>query len=327
MIACALTGAADTTKKNPAVPVTPEQIARGLLRHFLAIIEFKSFTAAAEALRLTQPALTKSIKKLERIIGVTLLDRHHSNVFPTRYGEALASRAKLIELELARALYDIDALRGGLTGVINVGVGPSFIGHVADIILALRDRRPDLMVNISVDIMDSLLTGLIGGTLDVICTSLEFPSYPDIAKVPLLEVSNSVIASKSHPLAGQDTVEPKQLLAYPWVAFSKDNMGISRMGAFFAANNLRPPAITTSISSAEVVFDLLRKSDYLAAIPSLLTPIARSNALVEISTKAPFWRVMIGVAYRNTSNPPIAVREFINVCKRHFTPKKGLRAP
>jgi DNA-binding transcriptional LysR family regulator len=299
------------------------EVDKRLLRNFLSVIECKSFTTAAAALKLTQPALTKSIKTLERIIGVTLLDRQHGSVVPTRYGEALATRAKLMELELAHALSEIEALRGGFTGVVKVGVGPSFIGYIADVVLALQLHRPNLMVNVTVDIMDSLLAGLIGGTFDVICTSLEFASFPDIEKLQLLEGDNFVIASPAHPLASRNVVEPKELLVYPWVAFSKDNMGTSRMGAVFAANRLRPPAIRTTANSAEFMFDLLMKSNYLASIPSLLMPVASAAGLVRLPIHGPFWRVMIGIAYRKTTCPSIAVNEFISVCKTLFLPKNS----
>ncbi|MBU6471509.1 MAG: LysR family transcriptional regulator, partial [Alphaproteobacteria bacterium] len=219
--------------------IAEREIDSRFLRHFLAVVECKGFTAAAEALNLTQPGLTKSIQKLEQILGVKLLERHHKSVEPTAFGEVLAARARLIELELAHALSEIESMKGGLVGTINVGVGPSFINYVSEVVLAMQVHRPNVRVNVSVDVMDTLLTGLISGTFDIICTSLEFPSYPEIAKEALSEGEHFVVSAADHALQNRGAVNPKDLLAYPWVAFSKDNMGIARMGSVFAVNRLR----------------------------------------------------------------------------------------
>ena len=286
-----------------------------LLRHFLAVAECKSVTAAAEALHLTQPGLTKSIRKLEQILGVKLLERHHNGVEPTPFGEALASRARLIELELAHALSEIESMKGGLTGTVNVGVGPSFINCISQVVLAMQVHRPNVRVNISVAVMDTLLAGLISAGFDIICTSLEFPSYPEITQEPL-DVGEHLLASAAdHALQNRGPVNPKELLAYPWVAFSKDNMGIARMGAVFAANRLRPPRIASTTNSLEVMFDLIRNSNYLASIPASLRPNALANGLAELAMKGALWQATLGIAYRNNAPPSAPLQAFIHACR------------
>ena len=286
-----------------------------LLRHFLAVAECKSFTAAAEALHLTQPALTKSIRKLEQLLGVKLLERHHQGVEPTPFGEALASRARLIELELAHALAEIESMKGGLTGTVNVGVGPSFINCVSQLVLAMQIHRPNVRVNVSVAVMDTLLAGLISAGFDIICTSLEFPSYPEITKEPLSVGEHLVVCAADHVLRERGPVSPKELLAYPWVAFSKDNMGIARMGAVFAANRLRPPKITSTTNSIEVMFDLVRKSNYLASIPVSLRPNALARGLAELPVKGALWQATLGIAYRNSAALSAPLQAFIGACR------------
>ena len=286
-----------------------------LLRHFLAVAECKSFTAAAEVLHLTQPGLTKSIRKLEQILSVKLLERHRTGVELTPCGETLASRARLIELELAHALSEIDAMRGGLAGTVNVGVGPSFINCVSQAVLALQVHRPNVLVNISVAVMDSLLAGLLSGGFDIICTSLEFPSYPEINKEPLSVGEHLVVSAADHALQHRGPVSPKNLLAYPWVAFPRDNMGIGRMGAVFAANRLRPPRITSTTNSIEVMFDLVTKSNYLASIPASLSAKALAAGLAELPVKSALWQATLGIAYRTSAQPSAPLQAFIGACR------------
>ncbi len=295
--------------------IAEREIDSRLLRHFLAVAESRSFTAAAEALNLTQPGLTKSVHKLEQILSVKLLERHRTGVEPTPFGEALASRARLIELELAHALSEIESMKGGLTGTVNVGVGPSFINCVSQVVLAMQVQRPNVRVNISVAVMDTLLAGLISAGFDIICTSLEFPSYPEITKEPLGVGEHLVISAADHALQHRGAVNPKDLLAYPWVAFSKDNMGIARMGAVFAANRLRPPRITSTTNSIEVMFDLVTKSNCLTSIPASLRINALARGLAELPVKGALWQATLGIAYRRSAASSAPLQAFITACR------------
>ena len=65
-----------------------------LLRHFLGVVEKRNITAAAEALNISQPALTRSIRQLETTIGVPLFERLPTGVALTKPGEVLARRVK-----------------------------------------------------------------------------------------------------------------------------------------------------------------------------------------------------------------------------------------
>ena len=65
------------------------------LRQFLAVVELKSFTAAAEKLHMTQPALTRSVQQLEDRFGVKLIERGAKSFELTPFGRTLAERARL----------------------------------------------------------------------------------------------------------------------------------------------------------------------------------------------------------------------------------------
>jgi DNA-binding transcriptional LysR family regulator len=65
------------------------------LLHFLAAVKHGSFHKAAEALNVSQPALTKSIRRLETTLGLTLFERHARGISPTPYGDALASHGDI----------------------------------------------------------------------------------------------------------------------------------------------------------------------------------------------------------------------------------------
>jgi DNA-binding transcriptional LysR family regulator len=93
------------------------------LQHLRLAVEAGSISAAAAALGLSQPALTKSIRGLEAELGVALLERRARGVVPTACGEALLRRAGPVSVLLGDALREIAALRGGPREEAAIGAG------------------------------------------------------------------------------------------------------------------------------------------------------------------------------------------------------------
>ena len=85
------------------------------LKYFLGLLEHGNFNRAADALFITQPALSKSMRALEEDLGVQLLERTASGVIPTLYGRILANHAQLACQELRRANEQIEAEEAGIT--------------------------------------------------------------------------------------------------------------------------------------------------------------------------------------------------------------------
>jgi len=294
-----------------------------LLRQFITVVECRSFTIAADMLHVTQPALTKSIQKLEQRLEVKLLERHHNAVEPTRYGQVLASRAKLVELEIAHAVSEIQSLKGGHLGTVNIGIAFTLINDLPGAILSLQQKQPNVTVRVSVDVMDALIAGLLAGDLDVICTPMEFPPYPDIEAEPLFECEHVLLARNGHPLADGANVEPRQLLAYPWITFARDHMGTSKLGAVFAANHLPPPNAAITVSSLEIMFAALKQSNYLAAVPEPLMANAAADSLVLLPMKQSFWRIRLCMAYRRSTHPTQAINSMIDSLRSVFKSRRA----
>ena len=138
-------------------------------------------SAAAAELHISQPALTKSIRQLEDILGVELFERLPTGVVPTRFGEILARRTRLMDLEYRHAVAEIQAIKGGTGGTVNVGAGPVWAVRILPpIIAAFRRQQPKVKIKLRTGVIDTLVPALLGGELDVICASLDFPSASGI---------------------------------------------------------------------------------------------------------------------------------------------------
>ncbi|MBT4938561.1 MAG: LysR family transcriptional regulator [Rhodospirillaceae bacterium] len=94
------------------------------LNYFLGVLENRSYTAAAEALHITQPALTKAVQRLEAELEVELFDRDSRGTEPTKYGELLAVHARRLNEEHKHAKLEIENLKNGFNESVRVGAGP-----------------------------------------------------------------------------------------------------------------------------------------------------------------------------------------------------------
>lgn len=293
------------------------QIELRQLRQFLAVAEIKSFTAAAARLHMTQPALTRAVQQLEDRFGVRLIERGAKTFELTRFGRVLAERARLVEKEIAHIDSEMIALKSGVSGVLNIGTGPSSIGYLPDALVAFQRAHPHVRVRLRVDSMDENLAALLSGELDLICTALEFPRHRSLVCERLFDVRNVVVARREHALADRAGLEARDLLSCPWAGFTNDELAQARLGAYFAASDQELPRFAVETNNLETLFAVVAQSDYLASIPSLVLPQARARGLVPLRMKGAFWSVSIGFAHLRTAQLPPATAAFVQALRTH----------
>ncbi len=91
------------------------------LRYLVAVAEYGSFTRAAEAVHVAQPAISQQIRKLEDELGLALVQRTTRRVSLTDAGELLVVRARRIMAELESAQIELESLRGVYAGHLTIG--------------------------------------------------------------------------------------------------------------------------------------------------------------------------------------------------------------
>lgn len=167
------------------------------LNAFKAIVDSGSLGRAAEALNLTQPALSRIIKRLEDQLGVPLFERHQRGVSLTEYGARLEPFANLLLSESQRAVQEIEAMRGLEKGVVRVGAVVSALGHlVPTAVEQLLRKWPGLQVHLVEALSEDLINMLVKGDIDL---ALAF-SVP--ASDEVLQVSQSEWQEGCHVVVG-----------------------------------------------------------------------------------------------------------------------------
>jgi DNA-binding transcriptional LysR family regulator len=138
------------------------------LRHFLLIVEHKTFTEAARRARLSQPALTASIRRLEERFGAKLLHRGPGGAGPTAAGEALLPRARAALAALEEAKRAVEEIEGLRAGEVRLGAGATACTYLLPPILAeLRAKYPGLRLRLREATTPAVLEALSAGELDL----------------------------------------------------------------------------------------------------------------------------------------------------------------
>ena len=139
------------------------------VEYFLAIAEEGSLSAAAQRLGVTQPALTKAIRRLEDETGSALFDRNARGVSLTVYGRALLRHARLLTTTLRDAADEIQALRAGLTGEVRLGAGPAWHTNILpEAIRRLRQTSPKIRIKVTGGLDNVLKAQLRAGAFDLV---------------------------------------------------------------------------------------------------------------------------------------------------------------
>ncbi len=237
------------------------------LDYFLTAVAQRSLRAAAQQLGVTQPALTKAIRRLEDAYGVPLFDRGARGVTPTAYGSALLRHARDVKAALGAAWEEIEALRTGSAGLVKVGAGPSWQDAVLpEAIAELRTEHPRIRVHVTGGGDDQLKEQLKSGALDLVLAAVpETPRLePELAWRPLLADEYCVIADVGHPLRKRKAVHPEDLVAYPWILPSASTNMVSRLHHLLRAAGVPVPIPAVETDVIPLKLALMRDSDYLS---------------------------------------------------------------
>lgn len=177
---------------------------------FLAVAEARSFTKAAEALNLTQPAVSQHIRQLENQLGVTLFDRNPNGLKLTPEGDIVlkyANRMNNVTQNMQKALKNYRLHRHSLT----VGISHTSESNIIPEALALYSAKHDnLSITLISDSIKNLYAKLKNFEIDLGIAEGRVTD-PDLNSVVLDTDYLAVIVSPNHPLAQQSSVTLEQL--------------------------------------------------------------------------------------------------------------------
>lgn len=186
-----------------------------LLRYFTAVADEGSLTGAAQRLFVSQPALTKQIRRLEDDLGVPLFARSRSGMVLTEAGRELAARVPA----LLKGWDEAVEATGRAARVLRLGfLDAGAVGTVHEVIADFRRARPEWRVELRQFDWSDASAGLARGEVDAAVVRLPFPGQEGLDVRELFVEERGVLMPARHPLANRGTVEFRELWEEPFVA-------------------------------------------------------------------------------------------------------------
>jgi DNA-binding transcriptional LysR family regulator len=177
---------------------------RKQLRAFVAVAEHRSFSAGARSLGTVQSNVSAHIARLERELGVTLIDRATNE--PTDEGRAVLERARRIETEFEALDADVASLRDVVSGSVRLGAIGTTARWLAPRLLDSVSRDyPEIRIIVLDATTSSLIPNLVSGTIDLAIVNLPIDE-PDLIVEPLFDEDRVLIVPMGHPLHDRDSV-------------------------------------------------------------------------------------------------------------------------
>lgn len=270
------------------------------LRHFIAAVDAGTLSEAADAVFITQPALTRSLQNLESELGVELLQRLPRGVVATEAGQLLYRHANLVLNEVSKIKADVPQVNKGVTGNLKIGVGALFARHIVDdVVWRMASEHSELSMSISVGFFEELMQQLVDGSLDVVFSNLPSVKVPEgLIVEPLSDLTVVFVVNKEHPFADKESIDIKDLETGRWVIVDQPHAS-EMISQFFAAQGINTPANLVRTNSLGLISSLLRKGGFISVLPRhLLNQYGSGDELVELKLSSPKITRKFGLIYR-----------------------------
>ncbi|RDV03573.1 LysR substrate-binding domain-containing protein [Undibacter mobilis] len=237
------------------------------LRDIVAVAERGSLRAAARHLELAQPALTRSVRDLERELGAPLFERRARGMVLTPMGAAFVRRANAVLSEVRRAREEFEQLHGGTRGEVVAGL--SMVALIALLPKALslfRTRYPNVQLHLIEGWYPTLENALKDGSMDFyVGPEPVQPPPSDLVQELLFENVRIVLGRKGHPLG--DARSLSQLIEAEWATTSVTFKAEEEFSELFTRFDLPAPKLALRSQSALTLMASLAASDLLAMVP------------------------------------------------------------
>lgn len=225
---------------------------------------------AAADLALTPPAISKVIGDMEKLLGVSLLDRTPLGVTPTRYGEALLKGSVNLFDDLRQTVEHIAFLANPTVGEVRIGTMDTSLGSLLPVVIdRLSRQHPALVFHVtSTNSYRELGSALRARAIDIVVIRLDSQPEEEFEKEPLFDDPLVVITGRDNPRFRGRSVRLAQLLDEAWcVPHETHNIGAIIRQAF-RINGLEYPKISVTCVSMQLQTALVETGRFITVVPA-----------------------------------------------------------
>jgi DNA-binding transcriptional LysR family regulator len=239
------------------------------MRHVVAVVEQRSLAAAAKTLGISQPALSKSLRRLETYLGVKLFERTPRGMLATEFGREFAQHARAIALEVNETERAVGAIRDGREGRIAIGSAPSVIASVLPVATArLIKSRNALKITVVGGLHDRLFEWLRAGEIDAVISNLvDQPDNSDLVQETLFIDTVVVACRPGHPLLDKPNASRKMLEQFRWILPAKTIVTRQHLEIALKSHGLAAPNLAIETNSLAFMRAMILETDCLGYLP------------------------------------------------------------
>lgn len=267
------------------------------LRHLVlvtTIADHGTVIAAAKALQVTQPVVTRGLHEVEDILGVSLFDRGPRGVTPTIFGDSFIAHARAVIAQLRAAGSQIDELTRAEIGRVRVGThlaGSNLL--LPSAIATLKAAHPKLTVVVREATPDVLANALLGGEIDLMVGRLVAQPEQQLRQERLYLEPIVLVARNDHPVHKLRKPRLAQLASHAWIFPVEQTALRSELEETFLAEGVPIPENRIECTSMLTLRQLLVSTDVIAALPMLIAH--DDDKLGVINTRLQSIRRSVGV--------------------------------
>jgi DNA-binding transcriptional LysR family regulator len=280
---------------------------------------------------MTQPAATRLLADLERLLGMRLFERSARGIVPNAYGESLVRHARMVLVTLDHAREEINALSDGTSGKIVIGAllvaAPVLVPRA---VARFKEQHPNHTVLIRDGPGAALVPALRRGELDLVVGRLssdltgEGPSFEAFYSEPM-----RVVGRVGHPLATHRMLRLSQLAQAHWIVPTPEAPYRSRLETAFRQAGVEPPRRIVESLSVLVNATLVQETDMLAVMPrDVAERYALSGTLRLLPVELPLPSGPVGIMTATGRPLPPAAVDLIQALRgvaQARTPRKPSR--
>jgi LysR family pca operon transcriptional activator len=288
------------------------------LHSFLTIAQQRSVGAAAQALSITQPALSKTLRELEDALGARLFSRDRKGMVLTRAGETFLQHAAA---SLAAMREGIDSVRQSqATGrhEVRVGALPNVSASIVpNAVRQFKRTSPEIVVRVVPGDNARLLDALRLGEIDLVVGRLAQPEYMvGLSFEHLFSESLTAVVRRGHPLAGVKRFRLAAIGEYPCVLPSHGTTIRHEIDRFLLSKGVPQPSDLIETNSIEFGHAYVQQTDAIWFTPrGYLASSVALHSFAELPVAARILEGPVGVTTRSEAKLSAAVRQMIDAIR------------
>ncbi|ARA83819.1 LysR family transcriptional regulator [Pseudomonas ficuserectae] len=280
------------------------------LHTFSLVIAHGSFSAAAERLHLTQPAVSLQIRQLEDQLNLKLIERVGKRLKPTSAGTTLLEHIARIDAVVEDALLELSSHASGVAGKVAIGTGATACIHLLPPMLqALRRRFAQLDVRVSTGNTDGILKAVEENRLDLALVTLP-ASGRSLHITPLLEDEFvAIFASSQQPIAAEMT--PEHLCELPLVVFEAGSSTRLLINEWFLQAGIRIKPVM-ELGSIEAIKEMVAAGLGYSIVPRMAVAAVHHRRGLQVLQLVPGLSRTLGIALRQDKPVSKALRQVLD---------------